>query len=194
MDLNKLRTAVFEKTGIRIDTNDPVFALVALNEAVLTECVEQHVAVLHQATAKLSEQTRHLLEAGERHKKLLQQMASTVEAGNAPGIAVALAREDDERSDAQPSMGPSGAAPWRALAGAAGVALLSAALTVGGLRALKEGAPAAPLAQKMAGPAAIPQLTPEQLVLIKNGEKFDRMWAQLDDATKARIQATVEPR
>lgn len=193
MDLNKLRTAVFEKTAIRIDTNDPVFALVALNEAVLTECVEQHVAVLHQATAKLSEQTRHLLEAGERHKKLLQQMASMVEAGNPPGIAGALVRENDAKSDAQPTIGPSGSTPWRTFAGAAGVALLSAVLTIGGLRALKDGVPAAQASQKMAAPAAIPQLTREQLVLIKNGEKFDRMWAQLDEATKARIQGIVEP-
>ena len=37
MDQLKLRTLVFEKTGVRIDVDDPVFALVALNEAVLAE-------------------------------------------------------------------------------------------------------------------------------------------------------------
>jgi hypothetical protein len=137
MDLNKLRTAVFEKTGIRIDTNDPVFALVALNEAVLTECVEQHVAILHQATEKLSEQTRQMLDAGERHKKLLQQIASLVEAGNAPGIAVALAMENEAPPDGQRTIGPGGWAPRHMLAGAAGVALMSAALTIAGMWALK---------------------------------------------------------
>jgi hypothetical protein len=37
MDLHKLQTAVFEKTGIRLDHKDPVFALVALNEVVVTD-------------------------------------------------------------------------------------------------------------------------------------------------------------
>lgn len=32
MDQQKLRTLVFEKTGVKIDVDDPVFALVALNE------------------------------------------------------------------------------------------------------------------------------------------------------------------
>jgi len=39
MEPHKLRTHVFDKTGIRIDVDDPVFALVALNEAVLAETV-----------------------------------------------------------------------------------------------------------------------------------------------------------
>lgn len=37
MDLHRLQTAVFEKTGIRLDLKDPVFALVALNEVVVTD-------------------------------------------------------------------------------------------------------------------------------------------------------------
>lgn len=37
MDLHKLQTAVFEKTGIRLDHKDPVFALVALNEVVVAD-------------------------------------------------------------------------------------------------------------------------------------------------------------
>ena len=53
MDQQKLRTLVFEKTGVRIDVDDPVFALVALNEAVLEETVERHVALIDQATAAL---------------------------------------------------------------------------------------------------------------------------------------------
>jgi hypothetical protein len=54
MDQQKLRTLVFEKTGVRIDVDDPVFALVALNEAVLAEAVERHVALLDDATRKLA--------------------------------------------------------------------------------------------------------------------------------------------
>ena len=54
MDQQKLRTLVFEKTGVKIDVDDPVFALVALNEAVLAEAVERHVALLDEATAELA--------------------------------------------------------------------------------------------------------------------------------------------
>lgn len=54
MDQQKLRTLVFEKTGVRIDVDDPVFALVALNEAVLAEAVERHVALLDNATRELA--------------------------------------------------------------------------------------------------------------------------------------------
>jgi hypothetical protein len=54
MDQQKLRNLVFEKTGVRIDVDDPVFALVALNEAVLAEAVGRHVALLDNATAELA--------------------------------------------------------------------------------------------------------------------------------------------
>jgi hypothetical protein len=54
MDQHKLRNLVFEKTGVRIDVDDPVFALVALNEAVLEEAVERHIALLHEASAQIT--------------------------------------------------------------------------------------------------------------------------------------------
>jgi hypothetical protein len=54
MDQQKLRSLVFEKTGVRIDIGDPIFALVALNEAVLEEAVERHVVLLDAATQKLA--------------------------------------------------------------------------------------------------------------------------------------------
>ncbi|MFD2366966.1 hypothetical protein [Pseudoduganella sp. GCM10020061] len=53
MDQQKLRTLVFEKTGVKIDVDDPVFALVALNEAVLEEAVERHVAAIELASREL---------------------------------------------------------------------------------------------------------------------------------------------
>ena len=64
MDQQKLRTLVFEKTGVKIDVDDPVFALVALNEAVLAEAVERHVALLDDATRELAEQAQALLDGG----------------------------------------------------------------------------------------------------------------------------------
>ena len=58
MDQHKLRTHVFDKTGIRIDTDDPIFALVALNEAVLADTVERQLALLDAATQALAAQAR----------------------------------------------------------------------------------------------------------------------------------------
>ena len=58
MDQQKLRTLVFEKTGVKIDVDDPVFALVALNEAVLEEAVERHVAAIEQASKELAAHAR----------------------------------------------------------------------------------------------------------------------------------------
>ena len=50
MDQQRLRTLVFEKTGVKLDINDPVFAVVALNEAVLEEAVERHLARIDAAS------------------------------------------------------------------------------------------------------------------------------------------------
>lgn len=60
MDQHKLRTLVFEKTGVKIDVDDPIFALVALNEAVLADTVERNVARLDEACANLADQATAL--------------------------------------------------------------------------------------------------------------------------------------
>lgn len=56
VDQYKLRSHVFDKTGIKIDTDDPIFALVALNEAVLAETIERQLAILNAATDALAAQ------------------------------------------------------------------------------------------------------------------------------------------
>ena len=56
MDQHKLRSLVFEKTGVKVDVDDPIFALVALNEAVLAEAVERHVERIDAASAALVRQ------------------------------------------------------------------------------------------------------------------------------------------
>ena len=58
MDPHKLRSHVFDKTGIKVDVDDPIFALVALNEAVLAETVERQLALLDAATQALAAQAR----------------------------------------------------------------------------------------------------------------------------------------
>lgn len=185
MDLNKLRTLVFEKTGIRIDTNDPVFALVALNETVLSECVEQHIADLHDAFKQLSQETAQLLAAGDRAKKLLLQMGQAVEdpgvnasAGKARRVAIPVQRS-----------GP----PWPWIAATAGISLLSCVLVLAVQSAIGNSrTTAAPMPSVAAVPAiqAPPPaaLTSEQALLIQNGEKYAKMWPKLDPKTQARIQ------
>jgi hypothetical protein len=116
MDQNKLRTLVFEKTGIRIDTMDPVFALVALNEAVLDECVIQQINAIDAAAERLGAQADRLSEAGDRYAKLLQQVQELAGAENA----------------APRSIAPLTARPrWQRYAEYAGIALATALLTTG---------------------------------------------------------------
>lgn len=80
MDLNLLRTAVFEKTGIKVDTEDPIFALVALHETVLAESVAHQLNAIDEATARLQRQTTDLLAAAEYVKALLQASGHAVDA------------------------------------------------------------------------------------------------------------------
>ena len=182
MDINKLRTLVFEKTGIKIDTNDPIFALVALNEAVLSECVEPHVAALHQAAETLSAQTSELIQAGERYGKLLQQMAASGEIGQPAQIASAPA----------PQSGSTRSEVWRNLTlmqlllGAGGIACLGVVLTLGAQWALRSDRPAAATTKKIVAPAS-QALTPDQILKIENGEKYAKMWPKLDPTTQAKI-------
>lgn len=88
MDREQLRNRVFERHGQRLDINDPVFALVALNEAVLDEVTKAAIDELHRVIATLvgeSEKSNkallralddakaQLAEAGEAEKAKLDQ-------------------------------------------------------------------------------------------------------------------------
>lgn len=118
MDQQKLRTLVFEKTGVRIDVDDPVFALVALNEAVLAEAVERHVALLDEATRELAGRVDGLQ-------------------GGAPRVAVGGS-----------STPPAPAAERRVIAIAGGAAALGALLVLLGQAAFfRPAPPAAPVVQ-----------------------------------------------
>lgn len=116
MDQHKLRSHVFDKTGIKIDVDDPIFALVALNEAVLAETVERQLALLDAATQALAAQARA--------------------AGGLPALpAAAMAQLAPEAPVAAPSpAGPAGFTPreWRLLGAAAIVSLACALLVLGG--------------------------------------------------------------
>jgi hypothetical protein len=167
MDQQKLRTLVFEKTGVKIDVDDPVFALVALNEAVLAEAVERHVALLHEANAELAAQVASL------------QGRPVAAAPGAPAHAAAHA-------SAHVPAQPAGATGARAATIAAGAAVLGALLVLGGQAVLFKPAPApAPVVQAR-------ELSPEQSAAVKNAEKLERAVEKLDRKTRATIAAEMQ--
>ena len=165
MDQHKLRTLVFEKTGVRIDIDDPIFALVALNEAVLAEAVERHVALLDDATADLEEQVQ-----------LLQDRGSIC---NYAGPASPLAM-----SAAPPAAAPAAPAlqERRTIAIAGAAALLCAALVLIGQAMMR---PAS------VPPPSAPPLTAEQSAALRDGEKLARIVSKLDAKTRSIIDAEM---
>ena len=106
MDQHKLRSHVFDKTGIKIDVDDPIFALVALNEAVLAETVERQLALLDAATQALAAQARA-----------------------AGGLPVAVPQPVPQAPVSAPWFSPR---EWRLLGAAAIVSIASALLVLGG--------------------------------------------------------------
>jgi hypothetical protein len=75
MDTDKLRVLVFEKTGIKIDKTDPIFALVALNDAVITASVEKHAASMLMLSDELDRKVSVLSEISDKVGAQLVQLA-----------------------------------------------------------------------------------------------------------------------
>lgn len=113
MDQHKLRSHVFDKTGIKIDVDDPIFALVALNEAVLAETVERQLTLLDAATQALAAQARAAGGLPELPPASLASLASPAENAAAPAAGF-TPRE------------------WRLLGAAAIVSVACALLVLGG--------------------------------------------------------------
>ncbi|NHZ80537.1 hypothetical protein F2P44_14825 [Massilia sp. CCM 8695] len=172
MDQQKLRTLVFEKTGVRIDIDDPIFALVALNEAVLAEAVERHVELLDDATADLADQVQALQESGS-----LCHFSKA--AGERPAPA-ALVAAPPAAIHAQPLR------EKRIIAIAGGAALLCAFVVLAGQALLLRPAPA-PAAAVVAN-----ELTPAQSAALREGEKLAAIVAKLDPKTRAVIAAEMQ--
>ena len=105
VDQHKLRSHVFDKTGIKVDIDDPIFALVALNEAVLAETVERQLAVLNAATDALA--------------------AQACAAGGLPPLALPVTAKVANKHWFTPR-------EWRLLGAAAIVSLACALLVLGG--------------------------------------------------------------
>lgn len=200
MDQHKLRSLVFDKTGVRIDIDDPIFALVALNEAVLAETVERHVALIEAAAQELARQAR--LAGGLPPAALASSVAAS-----AAHAAPAGAQQDatDNITDDVPIICRSagtvaakahgaaapvvaGFAPreWRLLGAAAAVSVLSALLVLGGQAVFfKPVPPPVPVLQAKS-------LTAEQLLAIQNGEKLAKAVQKLDPKSRSLVQAEMQ--
>lgn len=173
MDQQKLRALVFEKTGVKIDIDDPIFALVALNEAVLAEAVERHVALLDDATADLADQAEALLAAGSvcRYAGAAGERPAPALVKPAGAAAVTATPTVQEK---------------RHMALAGGAAVLCALLVLGG-QALLFKPPPVPAATLIAK-----ELTPEQALAIRNGEKLQKLVQKLDPKTRNAILAEMQ--
>ena len=167
MDQQKLRTLVFEKTGVKIDVDDPVFALVALNEAVLAEAVERHVALLDQATATLAV-----------HAAALRADGSMYRGADSPALAPAPVPATAPAAVAAPDQ--------RVPVIAGGAAVLCALLVLAGQALLLRPPPVPP------STVLARELTPEQALAIRNGEKLAAIVKKLDSKTRNAIQAEMQ--
>ena len=221
MDQHKLRSLVFEKTGVRVDIDDPIFALVALNEAVLAEAVERHVALIDAASQELVRHARHaggMAGAVARHGdaaphsgEALRADGIYIDATNEPPPAEAAARAAAGGIASAPAAGaasgaayvPTPSTPVRAIATQSPLfaphewRLLGAAAGVAILSALLVLAGQALLFKPKPAPAPIVQiqsktLTPEQNAAIANGEKLARAVQKLDPKTRGLIQAELQ--
>ncbi|WP_373989118.1 hypothetical protein [Duganella sp. BuS-21] len=174
MDQQKLRTLVFEKTGVKIDVDDPVFALVALNEAVLEEAVQRHVALIDAASLALAQQAR--LAGG------LPPLQDGHGQGAAPAAApgyVPTPPSGPVRPIATQSSPAITARELRLLGAAAGIALLSALIVLGGQAAFHKPAPA-------------PALTAEQMQALQHAAKLEQAIEKLDPKVRAQLQAELQ--
>jgi len=61
MDIQRLQNQVFERTGIRIDAVDPVFTVVALNEAVFEELMRVYEEAQTKSNSELDERIGSLV-------------------------------------------------------------------------------------------------------------------------------------
>ena len=172
MDQHKLRTLVFEKTGVKIDIDDPVFALVALNEAVLEDAVERHVAAIDSATRELVRRARDA--GGLAPERSVEHDASNE-------LDLATSASSASRAAADPAPVPTHAAgtgitrhEWRLLAAAAGVAVLSALLVLGGQAAFTK-----------------PGLTAAQTQSLQEAERLKTAINQLEPKLRAEVQAQL---
>ena len=136
----------------------------ALNEAVLAEAVERHVALLDDATADLEEQAQLLRDGGSVCR-------FSGQSAERPLAALVKAPALQEK---------------RIAAIAGGAALLCAVLVISG-QALFFKPPAAPAPVVVAK-----ELTPEQSAALRDADKLNKIVQKLDAKTRNAILAEMQ--
>ncbi|RFP16734.1 hypothetical protein D0T25_17815 [Duganella sp. BJB488] len=178
MDQHKLRSLVFEKTGVRIDIDDPVFALVALNEAVLAETVERHVALIDAASQELAQQARLAgglaAQPGGVRKPVVLDATNEPAGADAPSAYAPAPASGPVRPIATQAAAIT-PRELRLLGAAAGVAVLSALLVLGGQAAFFK-----------------PGLTAEQSAALVQADKLNKAIQKLDPKVREQLQAELQ--
>ena len=95
MDIQKLRTTIFDKTGIRVDAADPIFTLVALNEAMLEESIALFNQVQSKNNAELDERVGKLVVL---HRNIVSATELLIERADHAHKAAALKAAADARA------------------------------------------------------------------------------------------------
>ncbi|WP_338845759.1 hypothetical protein V8J88_18780 [Massilia sp. W12] len=188
MDQQKLRSLVLEKTGIKIDLNDPAFALVVMNEAILDEAVARHLGLLEQAGRNLLahpalQSAPHAAQpAAARHDDIWEEgaprqpVAPPLSAA-APEVAPATApAQSAPPAAAAPRNAPAASLPWPQMAISAALAAL---FTLAG-QALFMRQPAAPAA-----------LSEQQQKQVQDAEKWQKVLPQLDAKTRQQVEEAL---
>ncbi len=214
MDQQKLRSLVFEKTGIKIDTSDPVFAVVAMNEALLEEAVQRHLLVLEQSSKAILQQLQALraqasgeaIPVAAAHDDIWEnsnsntsqtahKSATTIEEGTgleSVSESTAAASSTSSVSSAtnqSPSNFATSPAPANAFVAQLRIAALTALMTVALM--LPTLGMFAPKANTPASGTA-PTLTPQQESQLKQYEKLQKLLPTLDAKTRTQIETELK--
>lgn len=96
MDIKKLQIAVFEKTGIRIDEADPVLAVVALNEALLSELLAAYQQAADRNNLELNEKIGGLVEI---HQNIIAASKELAQRANQAHLAAALKAATEAKTE-----------------------------------------------------------------------------------------------
>lgn len=96
MDVQKLRHLVFEKTGIKLDEVDPVFTVVALNEAMFEGLMEQYQETLAKNNGELDERVGSLVAL---HRNLVAAGQDLVQRADKAHVAAALKAATEAKAD-----------------------------------------------------------------------------------------------
>lgn len=168
MDQQKLRALVFDKTGVKLDLDDPVFALVALNEAVLEEAVERHIARIDAASQALAAQVQaHAAGQPQAHDPHTPYASAPAEhpPGYVPTPSAGPVRPISTQS---PLITPR---ELRLLGAAAAIAIVSALIVLGGQAAFHK-----------------PGLSAEQEQALQRAARLEQAVQKLDPAIRTELQ------